>query len=708
MIKNYLFLGAALFILAMGTAVAQEEDSKELANTYLELAEQIYQEQGAAIEIARDYFVQAADLDPDNIRANFMAGRLYLETVNKDRSSRYLERVYELDPNYRYDITYLIGRGYHLGMDFENALRYYRMYEAKTMSDKNYRGSDKVALSEVQRRITECENGLEFIANPAHFSIVNLGPEINSEWRDYAPVLNEDETIMIFTSRRKEGNLNENVDVDNIPFEDIFISKKIDGKWTKAENIGNVINTSSHDSNLALSADGQQLYIYSDENEGDILVSEQKNGVWSPPVPLSDAINSSFMENSVSISPDRQLLFFASNRPGGYGGIDIYVSEKDKRGNWGKSKNLGPVINTEFDEEGPFIDYDGKTLYFSSMGHKGMGGHDIFKSEYDSVAHEWTTPVNLGYPINTPDNDIYFVSTKDGKRGYYASVRSDGMGYTDIYMVTIPDLEDNIERQASAKEDIRRDNEPKNPDVAIAAKEPKQEPVPEAEPEEPKKSLQPVTLIINLEDYETGEPLDASVRLRRASDNVVVGIKKLATGIYQMQVTEEKETEYMLSAERNGYMFKNFKMKLPAAQANPLEIKRNIEMERLKTGYQSVLRNIYFDFDKATFKINSYDELNKLEQLMSVNEKIQVEISGHTDNIGRKNYNLWLSRKRANAVVEYLINKGIDERRLIAKGYGDSRPLASNDNEIDGRELNRRVEFRIIGDFSPVMGKTDE
>src|SRR5690606_8291131 len=610
MIKNYLFLGAALFILAMGTAVAQEEDSKELANTYLELAEQIYQEQGAAIEIARDYFVQAADLDPDNIRANFMAGRLYLETVNKDRSSRYLERVYELDPNYRYDITYLIGRGYHLGMDFENALRYYRMYEAKTMSDKNYRGSDKVALSEVQRRITECENGLEFIANPAHFSIVNLGPEINSEWRDYAPVLNEDETIMIFTSRRKEGNLNENVDVDNIPFEDIFISKKIDGKWTKAENIGNVINTSSHDSNLALSADGQQLYIYSDENEGDILVSEQKNGVWSPPVPLSDAINSSFMENSVSISPDRQLLFFASNRPGGYGGIDIYVSEKDKRGNWGKSKNLGPVINTEFDEEGPFIDYDGKTLYFSSMGHKGMGGHDIFKSEYDSVAQEWTTPVNLGYPINTPDNDIYFVSTKDGKRGYYASVRSDGMGYTDIYMVTIPDLEDNIERQASAKEDIRRDNEPKNPDVAIAAKEPKQEPVPEAEPEEPKKSLQPVTLIINLEDHETGEPLDASVRLRRASDNVVVSIKKLATGIYQMQVTEEKETEYMLSAERNGYMFKNFKMKLPAAQANPLEIKRNIEMERLKTGYQSVLRNIYFDFDKATFKINSYDELN--------------------------------------------------------------------------------------------------
>lgn len=695
MIKNYLFLSVVVLIFVFNNvAFAQEEDNKELASTYLELAEQIYQEQGAAIEIARDYFVQAADLDPENIRANFMAGKLYLETVNKDRSTRYLIRVFEQDPDYRYDIAYLIGRGYQLGMDFDNALTYYRIYEAKTTANKNYRGQDKVLLSEVQRRIFECENGKEFMANPAHYSIVNLGPEINSEWRDYAPVLNEDETIMIFTSRRKEGNLNENVDVDNIPFEDIFISKKVDGKWTKAENIGSVINTLSHDSNLALSADGQQLYIYSDENEGDVLVSEQKNGMWTTPEPLSDAINSSYMENSVSISPDKELLFFASNRPGGYGGIDIYVSQKDKRGNWGKSKNLGPMINTEFDEEGPFIDYDGKTLYFSSMGRKGMGGHDIFKSEYDSVAGDWTEPVNLGYPINTPDNDIYFVSTKDGKRGYYASVRSDGMGYTDIYMVTIPDLGDDLKLQASAKEDIKENDLPQESNVKIEAKE-------KPEVKEEKEEKMPVTLIVNLEDYETGAPIDAAVRLRKTADNVVIGIKKLATGIYQMQVTDEKETEYMLAVEKNGYMFKNFKMKLPAAQNKPLEITRNVEMEKLKTGFQSVLRNIYFDFDKATFKINSYDELNKLEQLMAVNEKIKVEISGHTDNIGKKNYNQWLSRKRANAVVEYLINKGIDERRLITKGFGDTKPLATNDNEIDGRELNRRVEFRVIEDNSP-------
>ena len=182
-------------------------------------------------------------------------------------------------------------------------------------------------------------------------------------------------------------------------------------------------------------------------------------------------------------------------------------------------------------------------------------------------------------------------------------------------------------------------------------------------------------LTVNLEDNATGKPIDANVKLRRASDNVVVAVKKLTTGVYQMQVSDDKETEYMLSAEKEGYMFRNFKMKLPPAQKAPLEITRNVEMDKLQQGFQSVLRNIYFDFDKATFKISSYDELNKLEQMMAVNNKIKVEISGHTDNIGKAGYNKWLSQKRANAVVAYLVNKGIDERRLVAKGFGEASHL---------------------------------
>lgn len=698
MIKNYLILSSIILFFAINNeALAQDEGNIELANTYYELGVQIYQEQGAAIEIARDYFVQAADLDPSNIDASFMAGKLYLETVNKERAPKYLERVYEKNPNYKYNLAYLIGRGYQFGMEFDKALEYYRKYEQKTIADKNYRGEDKVLLSDVQRRIQESENGRELMANPANYSIVNIGTEINSEWRDYAPVLNEDETLLIFTSRRKDGNLNENVDADNIPFEDIFYSEKIDGKWSKAQNIGNIVNTPSHDSNLALSADGNQLYIYSAENEGDIFISERKNGVWSSPEPLSDAINSSYMENSISISPDKNLLFFASNRPGGYGGIDIYVSVKDKKGEWGKSKNLGPMINTEFDEEGPFIDYDGKTLYFSSMGRKGMGGHDIFKSEYDSVAKEWTEPVNLGFPINTPDNDVYFVSTKDGKRGYYASVRTDGMGYQDIYMVTIPDMGEDMNLLASASEDIIQTQKPEEKDIKIEKqKEPESIETPEETPAEEAVALRPLVLTVNLEDNNSGAPLDAVVKLRRSSDNVVIAVKKLTTGVYQMEVTEASATAYTLSAEKPGYMFKNFRITLPAAKTEPTSLTRNIEMDKLQVGFQSVLRNIYFDFDKASFKINSYDELNKIEQMMAVNDQIKVEISGHTDNIGKPSYNQWLSQKRANAVVTYLVNKGIDERRFIAKGYGETQPLASNDNEADGRNLNRRVEFKVI------------
>lgn len=668
MIKRFLlflYSLSTLLLLHSNKVYSQEATDKELAKTYLELGEQIYKEQGAAIEIAKENFIQAADLDPENVRANYMAGKLYLETVNKDRASKYFLRVLKEDPDYRFDLTYLVGSAYQYGMEFDNALKYYKMYEQKLISDKNYRGQDKVLLSEVKRRIYESENGRDFMANPAHFSIVNIGAEINSEWRDYAPVLNEDETVMIFTSRRRDGNMNENVDEDNIPFEDVFISRKVDGKWGKAENIGEIINTPYHDSNLALSADGQQLYLYKDENEGDVYISESKSdGSWSIPVPLSEKINSSFKENSITISPDKELLFYASDRPGGYGGIDIYVSRKDGKGNWGKSENLGPMINTEYDEEGPFIDYDGKTLYFSTQGRKGMGGHDIFKAEYDSAAKEWTEPVNLGYPINTPDNDIYFVSTKDGKRGYYASVRTDGMGYTDIYMVTIPEVTDGTEKLAT-EEDMQE-------------------------------NLKPVTLIVKVEDYDTGEPLDVNVRMRRLKDKVVIPVTEMSEGTFVMEVTNSELTDYMFSAEKDGYMFRNLKISLPASSNEVREISRTIELSQLRQGFQTVLRNIYFDFDKATFRVDSYDELNKLESLLSKNPGIKVEISGHTDNIGYKAYNKHLSQLRANAVVNYLLNKGIDARRVVARGYGEEHPLASNDNEAEGRSLNRRVEFKVL------------
>lgn len=686
MYRNVRLLFSAMLLTAFSSNVySQDQAGKALAKDLIGIAEQIMEET-QAMDQARDTYVQATQADPTNIVANWRAGDFYLKTVGKKNSVGYFLKVLELDPNYRFDIEYWIGQGYHYGNEFDKALAYYSRYRQKLVDNDGYRGRDRVDLTEVERRIYECQNALEFIANPAHYSVVNVGSSVNSEYEDYGPVLNEDETLLVFTSRRRDGNINQNVARDNKPFEEIFFSEKSGENWTQAENIGETVNIMFHSSTLALSADGSQLFIYQDDNNGDIYESDRKeDGTWSFPVSMSESINSEgFKESSISISPDGNVLFFASDRPGGQGGIDIYYSVKDRNGEWARSKNLGSKINTEYDDDGPFIDYDGKTLYFSSLGRKGMGGYDLFKSTYDSAAAEWGEPENLGFPINTPDDDIYFVSTKDGKRGYYASVREDGMGYTDIYMVTILQEDepgDQLASKGAEEVDTKVDD---NETAELSAVD-----TPKSDP------IVPVTVTVTVVD-ENDSPLDARVSLT-SSDNMIAGKTSKGPGVFQFSVAIPESSSYRLSVENSGYVFQNIDITVPAATASARNIDRKVKMRKLTVGTRSVLRNIYFNFDKATFQDDSYNELNKLESMMSSNTGLQIEISGHTDNIGEATYNKDLSQRRANAVKSFLVEKGVDERRITAIGYGEERPLASNDDEKDGRELNRRVEFKVLG-----------
>lgn len=646
-----------------------QQQEKEQAKVYMEQAELIMAET-RAIDDARDLMVTAANLDPTNIKANFEAGHYHIKTIGKDLAVKYFLRVYELDPNYRFDLEFWIGQSYQYGLEFDKAIDFYNRYKQRLAKRPNYLGNDRVSAAAVDRAIYECENGKEYVANPKNFSIVNIGKEINSEWDDYAPVFNENEDQVIFTSRRRDGNMNQNVDLDNKPFEDIFISRKVNGSWTDAENIGSPISTPYHDSNLALSADGQTLFIYTDEGGGDIYYSDrQPNGTWGQPVPLPGIINSSYEEKSITISKDEKTLYFSSNRPGGYGGLDIYRATKDAKGEWSNVKNMGPKINTEYDDDGPFIDYDGKTLYFSSKGRKGMGGFDIYKSVFDEATNEWSEPENLGYPINTPDNDIYFVSTKDGKRAYYSSVREDGLGYDDIFLITIPE-------------------------PAIAAKEP--EKLPEPVSNEVKKKF-PLRYVVKVTDAGTGQPVEAKVRLQGMRDNVVVAGVSQSAGVVEFMLTAEESKDYRLSVENEGYAFVNQNIRLDGASDQEKTVTRTVALRKLTTGVVSVLRNIYFDFDKATFRTESYTELNKLERMMAENPNLKVEIAGHTDAVGTAAYNKLLSQRRAEAVKDFLTKKGIDPRRITAVGYGKTKPLASNDDEAEGRELNRRVEFKVLG-----------
>lgn len=691
MIYKFRFFAVFLLPVFFAYQAKAQEPNPELANDFIEMADEVMTDTKALTQ-ALEYYKLAADADPNSIEANYLAGDTYLQTTEKGKATQFLLRAYQLDSDYRFNMLYKIGQGYQYGYEFDNALEYYKQYKQKLQSNTGYNGADKTSMDEVNKRIEEANNGLRLMAEPVNYSITNVGTAINSESWDYAPVVNADETVMIFTSRRgpDQGNLNENVFDDNFYYEDIFISKKSGGEWQQAENIGPVVNTKYHDSNFGFSPDGKTLYIYSDEGNGDIYFTNSlSEDTWSEPLALSENINSSgYNEKSVSQTADGNTLFFASNRPGGYGGFDIYYSTKNRKGEWGPSKNLGQVINTEGDEDGTFIQFDGKTLYFSSTGHSGMGGFDIYKSEYDSTSSEWSNPENLGYPLNTPDDDIYFVMTKDGKTGYYATVREEGMGYNDIYKVKIGGSDDDSDKKmANKKANIDEGENKSNTEVdGVDVAKSQDNDI---------DTGAPVKLMVRVVDASNNQSIESVVKLKGQADNINVPSESQDNGIYTFVVIRDKPTDFMISAEKQGYIFANKKISIPASTGEEQTIRLTLSLSKPEIGTSKTLRNIFFEFGKATFTSDSYEELNKMVSFLEANPQVNVEIAGHTDNIGTAAYNKKLSQLRANKVVDYLTGKGIDRRRLNAVGYGEERPIVSNDDEVMGREINRRVEFIV-------------
>lgn len=647
------------FLLASVQTWAQQQD-KEQSKQFFEMATEIMSGT-RAVDDARELMVIAADFDTTNLKANLEAGLMHVRTIQKELGVKYLMRVYRQNPNLRFDIEFQIGSSYHYGLKFDKAIDFYTRYKLKLDKNPNYKGKDRVELKEVSYKLEECANGKEYVANPKPFSITNMGPEINSEFDDYAPVVNADETEIIFTTRRREGNLNENVGDDNRPFEDIFVSKQEGGSWQPAKNIGAIVNTRFNDSNIALSPNGNILFLYKDGvGDGDIFSSNrQPDGTWTKPVPLPGMINSSFYESSITITKDETTIYFASERPGGLGGLDIYSCTKDKKGAWTLIKNLGPKINTEYDEEAPFIDYDGKTLYFSSKGRKGMGGYDLFKATLvNADKKEWSEPENLGYPINTPDDEVFIVGTGKPNRFYYSSVRADGVGYSDIYLIS---------------------DSKKEPEVAKVAK----------------KGVQPIKFILEVVDAETKQPVEAKARMR-GRDNTTIGSASLGTGTFEFAIMSTVPKEYTVSVELEGYIFENVKVSLGRATEEPQTITRKVQLRKVAVGEVSALRHVFFDFAKATLQEDSFDELNMMLTMMKQNQSMQVEIGGHTDDVGSDSSNKKLSQQRADAVKNYLTSNGISARRIKSIGYGEERPLVSNDDESGGREINRRVEFKVL------------
>lgn len=431
-------------IFALGALASAQRAPKDFGSQFLE-ANRLMEEKfwNQSIEIWKELY----ESTPQNANVNYKLGYCYLQTANdKLKSLPHLEYAssQKIQDNYDpfdiketlvpIDATFYLGRAYHLNYEMDKAIAQYQKV-METVSKKNR----LYGMSE--RQIELCNNAKYQVANPQNFIISNVGEVINKETNEYSPVISIDESALFFTSRRMRADSTNQffLDIDSQEFrEDIYVSyKDINGNWMSPELLN--INTDSHAATISTSPDGQELYIYYDfGGDGQIWKSELVGETWSDPVKLGSDINSEHWETHMTISTDGRELYFVSNRPGGEGNRDIYRCVKLPNDEWSKSLNVGPVVNTEYDEDSPFLSADGKTLYFASTGHDGMGGFDIFYTTRGEDG-EWSKPTNIGYPVNTVDDDVFFVPAANGKRAYYSSFREEGFGLKDIYVVDMPD-----------------------------------------------------------------------------------------------------------------------------------------------------------------------------------------------------------------------------------------------------------------------------
>jgi outer membrane protein OmpA-like peptidoglycan-associated protein/tetratricopeptide (TPR) repeat protein len=674
-----------LSIAALGQSVSFEKenfpndkDGLKEAQKNLKEGDRIFEEDNRAyFNLALPYYLDAQEFNTDNAELNYKIGVCYLFSSQKRKSLSYILKSYELDPDFDpYNIHYLIGWSYQLNSQWDDAIKEFE----KQLTILTQRGGEQEEFQKVQKRLEEAKNGKELEKEEVRVWIDNLGSGINSSAPEYAPLISTDESLLILTARRSSNQGGLKDESDNLPFEDIYYSRNAGGEWSPLRNLGEGVNTSGHDAGAGLSPDGKTLFVFRGDARGggDIYQSTYEQGEWSKPKPLYKTVNSEYHESGAALSFDGQTLYFVSEREGGFGGKDIYMSRWDsEKERWGEAQNLGPVVNSPYDEDGVYIHPDGKTLYFSSEGHNSMGGNDIFYSEYKD--RRWTTPVNLGVPVNTPDDDVFFSVAADGRTAYYSSDRKEGYGEKDIYRITFlgPEKQPvlNVEDRLIAGSTKSNLMIPFQPAVEI-------------------KTSQMVLLKGLILDDETNQPIPANIDLIDNEKATVLASFKAEAGTGKYLVSLPAGKNYGINVNADKYLFNSLNFIVPDT-AGYQEYYKVIKMKKIKIGESIVLRNIFYDYNKASIREESKAELDRLEKVLVENPTIKVEISGHTDNIGGDDYNLNLSEERAQSVVNHLKSKGIEPSRMIAKGYGESKPLATNETP-EGRQENRRTEFKII------------
>ena len=472
------------------------------------------------------------------------------------------------------------------------------------------------------------------------FAPQNLGDSINTKDLEYFPSFTIDGSKMIFTRRIASD-------------EDFYESNFINGKWSNAKPLGGKVNTNLNEGAQNISQDGQLLIFTGcnyPEGEGscDLYFSVRTNTGWSEPQNLGPVINTDFWESSPSLSPDKRDLYFASSRPGGFGGRDIWVTHRLLTGKWSRPENLGEAVNTPGDESCPFMHADNETLYFNSNGHPGYGMTDLFLSKKVNDS-SWTMAENLGYPVNTIDDQGSLVVAADGKTAYYASDGTDTKGGLDIYSFQL-------------REDIR--------------------------------PLRTLWVKGKVFDKKTNAGLPSAVELTDIkTGNRISKIQTDEDGNYLVTLPVGKD--YAFNVNRRGYLFYSDNFSLSKNNTDSV-FRVDIPLQPIEKGASIVLKNIFFATGKFELQTESRSELDKLVSLLTDNPNLKIQIDGHTDNVGQEKDNQLLSTNRAKAVVDYLAGKSISAQRLTYKGFGSTKPVASNNSDT-GRALNRRTELSITG-----------
>ncbi len=620
---------------------------------------------------ALEHFQKAYDFNPNSAELNFKMGVCYMHSTYKEKSISYLKKAYKLNPLTDPFLDYYMGLVHHLEENYPDAIKFYTRFE------ENYKKADDFAKF-VKQRKKECENGQEISASPRRVWIDNID-ELNTEYNDFAPSITMDGEELVFTSNRPNSHQPNDLDVyDN----EIYTCSFENGKWTTPKVAKGGINSDVDEISNCFSYNGTKMLISKRNDNGDYDIYETflKGDIWSEPIGISRNINLKSDDKYASYSEGDVYIYYTKATATGSNGYDIYISGvmnrvQRKYGTPNKVMNSSSPFN-----EGPiYLHPDGKTMYFASEGHNSMGGYDIFKCTYSSG--EWGKPVNMGYPINSPYDDLFFSSSANGKYAYITSNRAGGKGGNDLYRVTFwgeektPSLSVEDFLLASITQPI---NDPQL-ESAVQVSESINLTVFKGKTIDDL-SKKPVEAIIEITDNSTGKVIETFTT-------------NSATGKFLISLTSGKN--YGIAVKAEGYMFHSENFDILTGGSYNL-VNKTIELKNVKVGNTVTLKNIFFDTGKSTLRQESNAELDRLIKLMFDVPTLRVEISGHTDNTGSINLNNKLSQARAEAVVNYLVGKGILKSRLEAKGYGSDKPIASNKTE-QGRQDNRRTEFKIIG-----------